>query len=380
LIWTRQIKLLLSKPLLIFACTTLFVSGSWFLVEWLKGNQDVIKEFIDYQIRLFNTEDSGHSGPFVYHFVVLLIGCFPASLIFIASYLNYKDLTPYQKKFRKVFICLFWVVLLLFSIVKTKIVHYSSVCYFPLTFIAAIGIVQNFERLKFNTITKILYWIVTGLFTIAFMAIGFINILKPYLINSGWIKDEFALLNIQADVKWTGLESLIAVTFLMGAILTYLAVKKHKLKYIYYGFILNLLFICLTINVIVPKIELYTQHAAIEFYEACSKQDCYVETHGFKSYAYLFYSKRTPKDYENKNQQRIIEEILTDWEKDGSSRLSSFPAADLYWMEHCPIDKPAFIVAKFNSDAELLLNKDLTKLYSKNGFSFFVKMPDKTAK
>ncbi len=32
---------------------------------------------------------------------------------------------------------LFWVVLILFTIVKTKIVHYSSLCYFPLTFIGA---------------------------------------------------------------------------------------------------------------------------------------------------------------------------------------------------------------------------------------------------
>src|SRR6202007_947524 len=110
---SKQLKLFFTKPFLIFAITTLFVSGSWFLVEWLKGNQDVIKEFIDYQVRLITTEDSGHSGPFIYHFVILLIGCFPASLLFIASYLNYKELTPYQRQLRKIFICLFWVVLLL---------------------------------------------------------------------------------------------------------------------------------------------------------------------------------------------------------------------------------------------------------------------------
>ena len=31
----------------------------------------------------------------------------------------------------------FWVVLILFSIVRTKIIHYSSFCYFPLTYLAA---------------------------------------------------------------------------------------------------------------------------------------------------------------------------------------------------------------------------------------------------
>jgi len=379
-IWTKQLKLFFSKPFLIFAITTVFVSGSWFLIEFLKGNKEVILEFIDYQIRLFNTEDSGHSGPFIYHFVVLLIGCFPASLIFIASYLNYKDLTPYQKQFRKIFICLFWVVLLLFSIVKTKIVHYSSVCYFPLTFIAAIGIVQNFERLKFNTVLKIIYWIVAGVLTLAFTAVGFMNVLKPYIINSGLIEDDFAIQNLQADVKWTGFESLIAFTFLIAAILVYMAVNKHNIKLLFYGMLFNLLFIYLTINVIVPKVELYTQHAAIEFYKACSKHDCYIETHGFKSYAYLFYSNRTPKDYNNKDQTRIINKLLDDWESEGKSRLKAFPMAYLHWMEHYEVDKPAYIVAKNQYEAELSLNTDLKKLYAKNGFSFFVKMPHKTAK
>jgi hypothetical protein len=44
---------------------------------YLKGNGSVIKEFIDYQVRLFNTEDSDHGGPFIYHFVVLLLVVFP---------------------------------------------------------------------------------------------------------------------------------------------------------------------------------------------------------------------------------------------------------------------------------------------------------------
>ncbi|MEO6303671.1 MAG: glycosyltransferase family 39 protein [Bacteroidia bacterium] len=376
-IWTKQLKLFFSKPFLIFAITTLFVSGSWFLIEWLKGNQDVIKEFIDYQVRLFNTEDSDHGGPFIYHFVVLLIGCFPASLIFIASYLNYKELTPYQKQFRKIFICLFWVVLLLFSFVKTKIVHYSSLCYFPLTFVAAIGIIQNFERLKFHTIVKIIYWLVAGLFTLLLAAIGSINILKPYLINSNLIKDEFALQNLQADVKWTGFESLIALLFLIAAVLIYMAINKHKIKLLYYGLAFNLLFIYTTIAVIIPKVELYSQHAAIEFYKACGKHDCYVETHGFKSYAYLFYSDRRPEDYANKEQNKSINQTLDDLEKQGQSRLSTFSLANLNWMEHYPIDKPAYIVAKNQFEAELLLNPELKKLYSKNGFCFFVKMPAK---
>src|SRR5690606_23942876 len=167
-IWNKQIKSLLSFNFLIFVFTTVLVSMSWFIAMWLNGHEEIIYEFITYQKRLFETGDSGHDGPFIYHFVVLLIGCFPASLIFMASYLKYKNLTPYQKLFRKFFVCVFWVVLIVFSIVKTKIVHYSSLCYFPLTFIATIGLVNYFHQLKFNRGLKILFWCVASLVTIAF--------------------------------------------------------------------------------------------------------------------------------------------------------------------------------------------------------------------
>src|SRR6185369_5539878 len=91
LTWNRKLKLLYSLPFIVFTVTTLFVSASWFLILLMKGNQDIIREFIDYQVRLFETGDSGHSGFFLYHFVVLLIGCFPSSIIFLASYMKYKD-------------------------------------------------------------------------------------------------------------------------------------------------------------------------------------------------------------------------------------------------------------------------------------------------
>ncbi len=376
-IWTKQLKLFVSKPFLIFAITTLFVSASWFITEWLKGNQIIITEFIDYQVRLFKTEDSDHGGPFFYHFVVLLIGCFPASLIFIASYLNYTTLTPYQKQFRKIFICLFWAVLLIFSFVQTKIVHYSSLCYFPLTFVAAIGITQNFERLKFNTVLKIIYWLIAGLFTIALILICFINVLKPWLITSGLIKDQFALENLQADVKWTGFEAFIAVLFLMASVFVFVAIKRHKVKTLYYGLAFNLLFIYTTISVIIPKVELYSQHAAIEFYKACSKHDFYVETHGFKSYAYIFYSELSPNDYSDPEQIRSINKMLDDMEKDGQSRITGFALANLLWLENSPIRKPALIVTKTNAEGDLPQKPGVKKLYSKNGFSFYVKMPAK---
>ncbi len=376
--WNRQWRLLITRPFLLFVITTLLVSASWFLIEYMKGNGHIIAEFITYQLRLLETGDSGHDGPFVYHLIVLLLGCFPASLLFIASYLKRSGLTDYQRLFRRTFICLFWVVFILFSVfVKTKIVHYSSLCYFPITFIATIGITDYFRQLKFSTTLKILYWFIAGLFTLAFTAIGFFNYFKTPLLNSGIIDDKFAVQNLQADVQWNGLEFLLGLLFLTASVFVYRAVVKGQIRQLYYGLALNLTFIYLAIAIIIPKVELYTQHAAIEFYKACAPHHCYVETHGFKSYAYLFYSQRKKTDFVNPYQVAYINRQLDTMESEGHSRLTSYATANLFWMENGKIDRPAFIAVKTKDEGELLALPGLEKLYDKNGFSFFVRMPAK---
>ena len=92
------------------------------------------------QVAMLTTEDAGHGGFFGYHFVVLLIGCFPASVFAAAGIAAPTRVTgdADRNDHRRWMVILFWVVLILFSIVKTKIVHYSSLCYFPLTYLAAL--------------------------------------------------------------------------------------------------------------------------------------------------------------------------------------------------------------------------------------------------
>jgi len=380
LAWNKKLSLIFSKPFFLFVGTTLFVSGSWFLIEWAKGNGKIIEEFIEYQFRLIETADSGHSGPFVYHFLVLLIGCFPSSFIFIISYLKHKDLTPYQKQIRRIFLSLFWVVLILFSLFKTKILHYSSLCYFPLTFVAAVGLTNYSGTFQFSQLFKIIYWLIAGALSAAFTAIGLIEYIKKPLIHSNLIKDEFALQNLMAEVHWNGFEFLLGMLFLMSSILIYVGLQKDHLKKLYFGLVLNLLFITLFIAVVIPKIEGYTQHAAIEFYKERAKENCYLETHGFKSYAYLFYSNRMADDYTNPDQINYIENQLDLMVKEGHSRITSFSTANLFWMENGKIDRPAYIVIKTKDEAVIENVPGLNKLYQKNGYSFYLRLPLATDK
>lgn len=380
LLWTSQLKQLWSWPMLLFAVSTLLVSASWFAVEWLSGHKAVVEEFIQYQIRLFKTEDSGHSGPLLYHVIVLLIGCFPVSFLFLMAYRKSGQGSEKDVVFRKMMLALFWVVLILFSLVKTKIIHYSSLCYFPLSYIAALGLNKSLSELTFKPVLRIAFALIALLMGVAFVLLGVVEKFKQVLISGDWIKDPFAKQCLAAQVHWSGFEFLLGLLFLLGCAFIYSGLKNQSFFRILTGSLLNMVFINLAILILVPKIEAYTQRASIDFYRSCSLQPSYIETRGFKSYAYLFYSNRKPEDYANADQVRFVKTQLDDMEKRGYQRLTSHALANLIWLENGKIDRPAFVVAKTIDDPVVEENKNLAKLYSKNGYSFYVRMPVAPAK
>lgn len=276
---------------LLYLSTVVLVPGGWFGLDISLHGTWFTETFIEYQIRLLTTEDAGHGGFFGYHFVVLLVGCFLGSLLALTAFKRAWTSSD-RADFGKWMLLLLGVVLVLFSLVQSKIVHYSSLAYFPITYLAARAITDRLWQRSW------LRWTVLGLG----LLIALIPIALPYLgrhielIEPLFAKDEFARGNIQAVVHWSGWESLIGFVFL-GAV-SYFVFKFRKrptralivlfmgvaffVQGIFYGFINN--------------IEGYSQRAAVEFYASKIGEDVYLQTVGFKSYAHLFYSRRRP-DY-----------------------------------------------------------------------------------
>ncbi len=368
-------KFMFQKQFWLFVIITFVTSASWFAVMYAKGNEYIIEQFVNYQIRLFQTEDSGHSGPFLYHAIVLLLGCFPTSIIFILAYKNKLKLEDHQKHLRLVLLILFWVVLILFSIVKTKIVHYSSLCYYPISFIATLGFYHMQLSKRFSLSFKLIFVSIAVLFTIVFLAFTQINYIKRYLLENDLIKDEFAKLNLQALLIWDGYEFIIPVLFALSMLLIYKALKTNQMMLFKLGYAIHVLFIVCAINTFVPKAELISQHAAISFYQQISKTDCYVESNNFKSYAYIFYSNRRPHHYQSKSLTDFITYFYSVQEKD-AFKLNYYATANAFWMKTGNIDKPAYLVCKTPDEEDVTKHPGITKLYSLNGFSFFVRMPE----
>lgn len=369
------------KFVLVFFLAFLVTGFSWFGIELIKGNGYIIKEFIDYQVRLFQTEDSDHGGPFIYHFVVLLIGCFPSSLFLILAHKRSAHDTPYQKHSKRWMIILFWVVLILFSIVKTKIVHYSSLCYFPLTYLATYAIQKLISgEFAWKKWLHGAFIVITSLMGIAFIAVSCIPFLKDWLIGSDLIADKFAVENLKADVHWSGFEWLIGLLFLVIVLYSIFKIRARSFKFIYLLFFGSLFAIYSLIMVVTPKIEQYSQHAAIEFYKMCAKNGYDVETISFKSYATLFYGKITRETMNNPDFKAYAIKRLEQLRRDGETKNAVMYTGLIHtnWLEEGVIEKPAFFVSKITDVDEIRERRPaLTEIYRQNGFVFYVRMPDK---
>lgn len=309
-----------------------------------------IREFLKYQADLFLKPVAGHSGPIYYHFLVVLLGCFPISVLALPVFFR-KDAGSGDKGkyFLRWMLILFWVVMILFSVVKTKIVHYSSLAYFPLSYFAAYYVYELVNGR--NTFKKYVVWIllVTGtIFSIILIGLPLIGRYKDLI--TPYIKDEFAVACLNSPVKWNGYEFLIGVVYLVLIIVIIFMIKHRQffrgIIILFYATAFCIFFYLITV---VPKIEGYSQAPAINFYKSISGQDVYVTTVGFYSYAPYFYFRKMPGgNIESSNKE---------------------------WLLNGEIDKPVYIVAKSTSKVLFDKHPDCRFIKQEGGFLFYYRTP-----
>ena len=329
---------------LLFLIVTFLVTSTWYGYETIKNGPWFISEFFKYQYRLFTTHDAGQKGFPGYHFVVILIGCFPASAFAIPSFFKTHYSSRFDKDFKKWMIFLFWVVTILFTIVQSRIIHYSSLAWFPVTFLAAYSFYKwELKETVFKKYIGVLSAVIGGIIALALLAIPIVAINIKKIIP--YVKDKFAQANMEAEVNWTGWESGIGVLLIITIIIGLLKLKRkeyQKAAWVFFGGTAIVVF--LASAVIVPKVERYSQGAAIDFFVQRRGEDCYVTTLGYKSYAQLFYTQKEKPVNENCYKPE--------------------------WLLSGAIDKPVYFVTKAHKVEEYSKYPDLKELYRKNGFLF----------
>jgi 4-amino-4-deoxy-L-arabinose transferase-like glycosyltransferase len=323
------------------------VCSLWFGPEVYQNGLWFLKEFFSYQADLFLHPVAGHGEPFYYHFVVVFIGCFPISVlalpvIFGGSGDGNRDLMRLMK-------ILFWTVMILFSITTTKIVHYSSLTYMPLAFMAACYLDNRMERKQSpGGPLLILMALMGGVFSFLLAALPYVASHPQWLLPH--LKDPFAAASLNADVHWSGFESLIGVAYFIAVIGAVYAFRRKKT----WSGILLLFYstaLCLFIYLVavVPKVEKYSQGPAIRFYESLAGKDVYIWPIGFKSYAQYFYAKKPASPV--------------------------YGEADENFLLKGNITRPAYFVVKITNTGFDSTCRNCTLIRKEGGFLFYRREP-----
>ena len=272
------------------------VASVWFLPEWLRNGNWFMEKFIQYQLDLFKGNMEAHEQPFWYHPLVLLIGCFPAAILALPAMRIKKDRNSEINLFHEWMLILFWVVLIVFSITKTKIVHYSSMCWFPLSFMGMLTLWDIFRnQSKHHRWLLLLLFPVGLLLGLAFTLIPLLgsnrqvlNMIEPYL------KDPFALAALKSPGGWLGWEWICGLIWIAGIIYCcILVIRKsnggHALLRLP---LFVMLFIPFYAVLCVPHIEQQVQGHYVRQLETASKKGIHIWHDGFRSYAPYFYGNR----------------------------------------------------------------------------------------
>ncbi len=339
-------------PMLLWLGTAIATSGAAY-GKWF------IHEFITYQLRLFSTEDADHGGPFFYHFIVLLLGCFPASIFLFQYGSKRNDGTTPQVDFKKRMWIFFWVVLILFSIVKTKIVHYSSLCYFPLTYLAALQLHRlSTEPAKLKKWVRALLLGIGSVLAVLITAIPLAGLNKEKL--TPYIDDPFAVANFSANVPWSYAECVWGLLYLIGIWSAVFMMRKNFRNGMIVLCALQITIIQVTVLHFTPKIEAFTQRTAIEYFKGLQGKDVYVHSLGYKSYATMFYAQERPATDSHYHSIRV--------DKQGKDLQ---PIANEPWLLSGKIDRPVYFISKIQDSAKYAAMPQLIYVGGKNGFVFF---------
>ena len=330
--------------------------GLWLVYLWPEDGGFFAREFLTYQWRLFSKQDAGHGGFPGYHAVILLLGAFPASVYALPALLGFRRFATARDSGQR---WLFWTVLVLFSVVSTKIVHYSSLCYFPLTFFAARSLVRGrsegskgldpqgpWGTTKVHRYVQPLTLAVFALYALASTLLPAAG--RNLALVLPHVTDAELLSRLALPVAWPWYTYLPALS-LCATLALLFRLRRHAdpRRFAAAALLGTALFTHLALWSFTGRLQTYSQGAATEFFAHLPEGELSVGTAYYKSYAHWYYAGRPP-------------DALDAGCRDRQCRFHGPNPLDLYFAS--PLRKRDQVLREV-PDAELL--------YERGGFAFY---------
>ncbi len=250
-----------------------------------------IRGFYEFQGMLLSKSLESHSGPWFYHFLIAPIGFFPwSALIFIGfTKSNLKFLFSKKSEhhsFSVLIGCWMTLLLLIFSIVQTKLPHYTSSLYLCLSFFGARLLSANDE--KQIVLSKRLFY---GISTLILFVFGLLFLVLPFLFE--YLSSD---LSFQRQYGKYNSESLGFLAALPGLILlfgmlssVYWFNKNHINRYILHIWLSSQLFLVSISLFLAPFLIPLLQDKNLRLYDFAKEQGGIVAFYKYLSFYPMFY-------------------------------------------------------------------------------------------
>jgi len=353
------------KDLTLIVLGLLVFPGLFFGIQVISHGWWFLNEFIIYQIDLFRYPIASHGQPFYYHFIVLLLGCFPL-FIFCFSCLTSKIKVSGDANFVRFMHIIFWVVLIVFSLVTTKIVHYSSMCYIPLSIIGGIWM-SKYGRMGIKT--KLIFTVVSSIwaiFYIIFSIPAFDDSFIVNIFNNIPIEDMNVQGMIRTKITWSYVPIIMTILFIFMTTLVVI-INSKRILVIY--LITNTFIVSAFVSYVVPSIEKMIQGNWITHLKSYDDKPYVHFTYGFKSYAHYFYSNHCKINEVQEIKNLILDEYGYNsiYELDQHEKKIFSNRVRDYVVNNTAI--PLTISAKFSKFNSLQQNyPNLIKVFEGNGY------------
>ncbi|MCL9980188.1 MAG: glycosyltransferase family 39 protein [Bacteroidia bacterium] len=350
LIFTPQI-------LLSFLGLSLILS-IWVLPLLQSNGSEFFVKFFQYQVDLMQGQYfEWHNQPWYYHIVVLFFLAFPASVLGLPHLFKNRIMDRNVEDWHSIMRVLFWVVLIFFSIVSTKLIHYSSLCWWPLTYFGAYQVyVVHTNRWKFPYALNLGVFL-SGLGISAVLwAIPLAVTYKPFISILNLKLDPFtsSILYDAPIWNWTVFipASLFTVWWLNWMLLSLLK-KSPSPAYL---FVISGLTSLMTSITLLPVASESLQGNLNKMIKSEVSKGHFLETWYFKTHALYFYGRFTPDDFKRLNPEWPAQK--NEWYPKQTNRRShaqnpSKNGNNIRIITRCDWEADYFFAEKFTPEKQL---------------------------
>ena len=272
----------------IFTIAATIIGSSWFGLEYFVNGPEFLSSFTAYQARLLLT-GYGHGHPVYYHFLTTFIGCFPMSVVALwKSWTARKRGLATTESALRWMALTFWCVMIVFSLVTTKILHYVSLAYIPLAYFAALTLCTFGQGRRPSTLYSVVLITVASCWALAAIVAPVAMLWRDEWAAS-LINDTFARSNVLAPVRWTLFDVLPGLLFLLGLAGAVVHLRRRRAVAAHvWLFASGVVAATVAAFLLVPKIHEHTQGALLRFLHLARTEQTMATT-TFVSYVQYFY-------------------------------------------------------------------------------------------